>query len=100
MPSPKRWPWKNQRNIKKQYQFTFLTNAAIGAILSWPIGVWVGRRMCRTSGGVPAVPMNRFLYDFINLEPTKFTRSTFRFYWLGTMVVGGFLFAHMTVDDK
>lgn len=100
MANPKRWPWKNQREIKKQYQHTFVLNAFIGGLLCWPLGVWVGRRMCRTQGGVPAVPLNRFLYDFINLDPTKFTRSTFRFYWLTTMIGGGFIFGLITTSDR
>ena len=68
MASPKRWPWKNQRDIKHQYQFTFFTNFMIGGLLTWPIGVLVGRAMTKTSGGVPMVPYNRFIHDFINLD--------------------------------
>jgi hypothetical protein len=44
MAGPKRWPWKNQREIKRQYTFTFFTNMAIGSLLAWPLGVMVGKR--------------------------------------------------------
>jgi hypothetical protein len=44
MSNPKRWAWKNQREVKNQYQFTFWTNAIIGAFLTAPLGIWMGRR--------------------------------------------------------
>ena len=56
--------------------------------------------MTKTSGGVPMVPYNRFIHDFINLDPSKHARSTFRFYMFLTCAVGGFIFAGFTVDQR
>jgi hypothetical protein len=44
MASPKRWAWKNRREVKNQYQFTWATNAVIGAFLTAPVAVCVARR--------------------------------------------------------
>ena len=41
---PKRWPFKNQREIKRQYHMTFATNFMLGALLTWPLAILVGRR--------------------------------------------------------
>ena len=77
-----------------------MVNAVIGGFLTWPLGVWVGRRMTRTQGGVPKVPIQRFVHDFVNVDPTRTARRTFRFWWFSTMAVGGILFAYMTTDDR
>ena len=41
----------------------------IGAILTWPLGVYIGERAKNTQGGVPIVPSQRLIHDFPNLEP-------------------------------
>jgi len=33
-----------------------MTNFVIGGFLTWPLGVWVGRKMTRSWGGTPVVP--------------------------------------------
>lgn len=98
MAGPKRWPWKNQREIKHQYQYTWLFNFLIGATLTWPLGVWVGRRARHYQGGVPIVPYNRYVHDFPNLEPTRMAKRAFRKYHFLMCAIGGTLFAYMTVD--
>lgn len=95
---PKRWPWKNQREVKRQYQYTFLANAMLGAFLTAPVAVWVGRRAQRYQGGVPIVPQQRWVHDFPNVDPGYLTRKIFKKYFFGTCIVGGFLFSYMTVD--
>lgn len=98
MAGPKRWPWKNQREIKNQYQFTFFTNAFLGAILTAPFAMWVGRRAQRYQGGVPIIPQQRYVHDFINVDPGHLTKKAFRFWFFGTCIAGGFLFALATVN--
>lgn len=71
MAGPKRVPWKNQREIKRQFQYTFFTHWLVGATLAWPLAVWVGRRMKHYQGGVPVVPYQRFVHDFPNVEPGR-----------------------------
>lgn len=98
--SPKRWAYKNSREIKWQYRFTFLVNFCVGGVLSWPLAVIIGRRMKRTQGGVPAYPLQRLVHDFANVEPTWWARKTFNQGFRATIVVGGFLFAYFTTDTR
>lgn len=42
--NPKRIPWKNQRRIKRQYQYTFAVNWLVGSALSWPLAAYIGRQ--------------------------------------------------------
>ncbi len=100
MAGPKRWGWKNQREIKRQYQYTFAVNWGIGALMTWPLAVWVARRMQRYQGGVPQVPYNRFVHDFINVEPSALARKTFRTYFGLIVFAGGFTFAMMTTHTN
>ena len=41
---------------------------------------------------------NRWIHDFINVEPARAARLHFRWYSLITAAVGGWFFAYMTVD--
>lgn len=100
MAGPKRWAWKNQREIKNQYQFTFWTNTLIGAFLAAPLGIWMGRRAQKNQGGVPIVPQQRFVHDFVNLDPGYLTRKTFRTYFFGTCILGGLTFAYYTCSSN
>ena len=43
MAGPKRVPWKNQRRLKRQHQFTFCAHWALGAALFWPVAAMIGR---------------------------------------------------------
>lgn len=49
---------------------------------------------------MPVVPMNRFVHDFVDLDPTKHARRVFRRYFFLTCTAGGVLFAYATVDGK
>lgn len=100
MAGPKRWGWKNQREVKNQYQYTFLFNMCIGSALTYPFAVWVSRRMQRYQGGVPLVPYNRYVHDFVNVEPAALARKTFRQYFSIITLTGGFLFAVFTVHQN
>lgn len=67
-------------------------------MLTWPLGVMVGRRAKYSSGGVPMVPLNRFVHDFPNLDPSHYARKIFRRYWFLTCSLGGVLFAYWSTD--
>lgn len=41
--NPKRIPWKNMRELKRQYQYNFVVTWIGGAILTWPIAAWIGK---------------------------------------------------------
>jgi hypothetical protein len=77
---------------------TFLVNFGIGYMLTWPLAVWVGRWAKSYQGGVPVVPYQRFVHDFPNVEPAALARKTFRWWFIGTCVAGGLLFANYTVS--
>ncbi len=100
MASPKRWAYRNAREIKNQYTFTFFTNMALGSLLTAPFAVWVAKRAQRFQGGVPIVPYNRLVHDFVNLDPGFLTRKTFRLYFFTTCAIGGYLFATYTVKNN
>jgi hypothetical protein len=86
--------------MKRQYQFTWATHFVIGSFLTWPFGVWIGRWAQKTQGGVPRIPMNRYLTDFINLDPSSYAKKRFRRFFIGTCMVGGVFFAFMTTDSR
>jgi hypothetical protein len=64
------------------------------------LAVWVGRRAQRYQGGVPIVPYNRFVHDFVNVDPTHLARKTFRWWFGCTIFLGGFAFAYATVESN
>jgi hypothetical protein len=86
--------------MKRQYQFTWCTHFVIGSVLTWPLGVWVGRWSQRTQGGLPRVPINRYLTDFINLDPASYARRRFRRFFFATCMTGGIAFAYLTTDRR
>lgn len=100
MAGPKRWPWKNQRDTSKSYSVTFLVHWAFGAVITWPLAVLVGRRMKVTQGGVPQYPLQKYVPDFINVEPAHLARKKFNKGFYGTMFVGGLLFAFTTMNQR
>lgn len=69
-------------------------------MLSWPVGVVIGRRMKHTSGGVPWYPVQRFVDDFPNVEPSRHARKTFFFWSVGTAVVLGYLLAKVHANTS
>jgi hypothetical protein len=97
--NPKRIPWKNQRQIKRQYNFTFAVNWFAGSILAWPLAAAIGRRFKATRGGVPIVPLNRWVHDFPRPEPGRIARLTFRFYSITAAAALGYLFARTFTDS-
>ena len=98
--SPKRIPWKNQREIKWQHYHTFAIHWALGATLFWPVATVIGRKYKIRKGGVPVVRLNRFVHDFPNVEPGRTSRIFFRWYSVGSSVAFGYLFAKFTTDQN
>ena len=98
--NPKRIPWKNTRQLKRQYQFTFTTNWVIGSILSWPVAAMIGRSFKKNAGGVPMVRLNRWIHDFPNPEPGRSSRLLFRYYSIGSAIAFGFAFAYYITDNN
>ena len=88
---PKRWPWKNHREIHRQHTYTFIIHAGLGAIAAVPLAVYVGRRARVTQGGTPLVPLNNFKYDFINLDPAFHAKRRFRMGYYSTLIIAGIL---------
>jgi hypothetical protein len=99
MAGPKRWPWKNSREQHRQYQYTFMVNGILGALISWPVAIWVARNSKVFSGGVPLVPLNNFVYDFVNLEPSHIARKSFRRTFFATLFCFGIAFGYCTTSS-
>ena len=93
MASPKRIPWKNQRQLKHQHQWTFIINWMIGSALFWPVATMIGRYNKTSRAGVPAVHLNRFVHDFPKLDPGRTARHYFRWYAVGSSVLAGMIFS-------
>jgi hypothetical protein len=68
--------------------------------MTWPVAVLLARRSKVSQGGVPVVPYNQFVHDFINVEPGAYARKRFNRTFYGTIFLGGFLFAMATVDHR
>lgn len=96
--NPKRIPWKNTRRIKRQSQFTFMTNWTICSFIAWPFAAMLGRAMKTTKTGVPIVPINRWIHDFPNIEPGRIARITFRYYSIGASIILGWCAARYITD--
>lgn len=100
MSNPKRVPWKNYRTLRDDYRRAWLVNFFIGAALSWPLAVLIGRRAMVTQGGVAAVPIQRWVHDWPNVNPMRTTFKYFRRYSALTMMVGGAAMANAYTDDS
>jgi len=91
--NPKRIPWKNTRNLKRQYTFTFCVNWVVASFAVWPVAAAIGRRWKVTRGGVPVVPLNRHVHDFPNIDPGRVARLNFRFYSVIPAIALGYVIA-------
>ena len=100
MAGPKRIPWKNMYEIKNDYKKIWFLNFLTGAVFFWPVACMIGRRMKRTSGGVPVVPYQRYIHDFPNLEPARSGYQHFKWWAFGSSMAFGFTFAHYVTDKR
>ena len=74
-------------------------NFGIGFMLTWPLGVYMGRRAQRNNSGTAVVPFNRYMHDFINVDPTFHARRVFRRNFFMWCTIGGIAFASLTVSS-
>jgi hypothetical protein len=100
MAGPKRIPFKNHRELQKEYVITYLLNGSLGILLGWPLAVFVGKKMQSTSSGVPRVPLNRFVHDFPNLDPTHYSRKLFRMGFFSTITLSFFMVGSYLTSDE
>lgn len=100
MAAPKRVPWKNYRQLRDDYRRQWLLNFMFGAAVSWPLAVLVGRRAMVSQGGVAAVPIQRWVHDWPNVNPTRTTWKYFRRYSALTCMVVGCCVANKFTDDS
>lgn len=98
--NPKRVPWKNSKQLKRQYQFTFATHWFVGACLSWPLAAAIGRSYKATSNGVPVTAYSRANPWFLKLEPGRTARIYFRWYSALAAIGLGYAFARLTTDAE
>ena len=71
----------------------------VGSVLSWPIAAAIGRAFKVETGGVPVVPVQRWVHDFPKIDPGHFARKTFRYYSRWSCLALGYCFARMTTDN-
>lgn len=72
----------------------------LGAILFWPIAVFIGKRAMVYQGGVPVVPYQRFIHVYPNMNPMRSTFRQFRRYAFGSSLIAGYLFASYFTSYK
>lgn len=99
MSGPKRYPFKNYAELRTQYRKEFSTWFLIGAGLTWPIAILIGRRATMTQGGVSIVPNQRYVDEFPNVYANKTTNKFFKRYAFGACILGGFVLGRMMSDD-
>ena len=100
MAGPKRWPWKNYRELKRDIRVTWFYNFVIGAILTSPLAIWFARKQQQTSGGVPVIRYSRWVHDFPQVEPSVTARNVFRRNFYGVIALGGITFAYWRTDES
>lgn len=98
MCGPKRVPFKNIRECRDQYRQSFLLNFLVGAALSWPLAVVIGRRSQRYQGGVPVSHFYRHIEHYNDVSPIRAAQKNFRNAAGLTVVAGGFIFAYYFTD--
>jgi hypothetical protein len=100
MSNPKRVPWKNYKTLRDSYRKEFMLNMMIGGALAWPLAVLVGRRAMVSQGGVAASPVQRFVHDWPNVNPTRTVWKHFRRWSAVTCLLVGYTFARYATDDS
>jgi hypothetical protein len=97
---PKRHSWKNLRQLKAEYRAEFWTWFCVGAAATYPLALVIGRRAQHYQGGVPAIPVARWVDEWPNVHANRTTNRFFRRYAGVSMVLGGFTFASYMADDS
>ena len=100
MSNPKRHGFKNLAHLKKDYRSNYWFNFFLGAAVSWPLAIMIGRRMTQYQGGVAVVPLQRFVHDHPNVHAMRTTQRYFRRWSFGTMFICGTIFARYYTDDS
>jgi len=100
MSGPKRHGFKNLAHLKRDYRNQYWFNFFMGAAVSWPLAILIGRRMTRSQGGVAVVPLQRFVHDHPNVHPMRTTQRYFKRWSFFTMFLCGTLAARYFTDDS
>lgn len=98
MAGPKRVPFKNHMQLKKQWRSEFWLWFFIGAAACWPLAIVIGRRSMTSVGGVALAPRQRWVHDWPNVHPNRTTFRVFRRYALGVMIIGGTIAGRSMAD--
>lgn len=69
-------------------------NFLVGALLSYPLGILVGRKFRSSNGGVPALASPMMNPNFISGDPLKKIKNNFYFGLIMTCALGGAIFAY------
>lgn len=76
-------------------------NFTIGAILTMPLAIFVGRSgRVHSIGGVPKVYQAKNWINFPNLDPSRHSKFTFNLRFALTCALGGYSFAQYFTDGS
>jgi hypothetical protein len=92
MAGPKRWAFKNSAKVTRLDRADKTVKFTIGFFLSWPLGVWLGRRM-QTNSGLPVIHNPRIIYDYIVVDPRLIASRQFYKGFFAATIFGGIVFA-------
>lgn len=65
-----------------------------GALIAWPLAMWIGSKHQVSRGGVPVYPVQRFIHNFPNIHPMRSTWRRFRRFAGFTLIGAGALYAN------
>ena len=70
---PKRVAYNNRNHLIVEYRIIWAQWFVLGGVLGWPLATRLGRWAQTSQGGVPAVPMPRFVDENPNIHATRTT---------------------------
>ena len=71
-----------------------------GAILGWPLAVFVGKFSQTSYGGVPVYPNHKYITENVEYDVTKYTRKKFRKFAFLTCCITGATLANTMADSS
>ena len=84
--------------MKRSYQIDFVKNWFWSSLVTWPVAIMIGKHYKQTWGGVPLVPIQRIIHDFVDVSATNTARRQMRFYTFGSAMAMGFVIAIAVTD--
>mmetsp|Transcript_15475 Transcript_15475/g.17194 ORF Transcript_15475/g.17194 Transcript_15475/m.17194 type:complete len:165 (+) Transcript_15475:15-509(+) len=86
---PLRKPYIKSRTLLQRERFEYGLNFVIGAILSTPVAILIGRRARLNRTGVSKIYFPVSMNRFPNVNPDVYSARFFKLYYIMTLLFGG-----------